>query len=115
MTTMLGMREMWRSGAGLMICVTLACGKKREQPPPPPAPPAPAQPTPRDKVEALAHDLQDIDEKLDLAVVAVANAQNDADRGAAKMQLEILQRKKAQLEQRVAAARTEAARAERMR
>ena len=68
-----------------------------------------------DKVSAIATQLTALDDKVSQAVTAVVEAQNDADRAAAKAKLSALQREKADLEAQVAAAKAAAARAERMK
>lgn len=67
----------------------------------------------QEKVERLAKDLADLDQKLGAAVDGVVAAQTDADRSAAKGKLEALRREKYEMEQRIAEAKTAAARAER--
>lgn len=73
-------------------------GKK----PPPPAPETP--------ITRLEKELKEIDNKIAAAVDAVAAAQNDADRAAAKMKLTMLQKDKADTEKKLAAERKAAQR-----
>jgi hypothetical protein len=66
-----------------------------------------------EKVQKLAVDLDAMNEKVSSAVTAVVDAQNDADRAAAKVKLQALQKEKAELEQRIAEAKAASDRAER--
>jgi septal ring factor EnvC (AmiA/AmiB activator) len=67
----------------------------------------------REKVDRIEHDLQDLDAKVKTAVDTVVAAQNDADRAGASAKLGELQREKAEMEARLAAARAAAERARR--
>jgi hypothetical protein len=67
----------------------------------------------KEKVEKLSADLADLDKKLSGAVDNVIAAQNDADRAGAKAKLVALQKEKADMEARIAAAKAAAAKAER--
>jgi len=67
----------------------------------------------QENITQVAKDLDAMNERLAGAVDAVVNAQNDADRAAAKAKLEALQKEKADLEAHVAAAKAAADRAER--
>jgi uncharacterized membrane protein YgaE (UPF0421/DUF939 family) len=67
----------------------------------------------QDKVEKLSSDLADLDKKVNSAVDGVMAAQNDADRNAARSNLEKLRHEKFEMEQRIQAAKTAAAKAER--
>jgi hypothetical protein len=64
------------------------------------------------KVEKLSSDFTDLDKKVNAAVYAVATAQNDADRTAARATLDKLRKEKFEMEQRIQAARAAAAKAE---
>jgi hypothetical protein len=64
-------------------------------------------------VDKLAKDLAELDKRTSDAIENVMRAKNDADRTSAKAKLVALQRDKAELEARVAAARAEAAKAAR--
>jgi hypothetical protein len=66
-----------------------------------------------DRLAKLADEQRALGERITRAVDAVANAQSDSDRSAAKAQLTALQREKADLDKRVAAARADAAKAAR--
>ena len=68
-----------------------------------------------DKLQKLSTEVDALNDKVSKAVDAVLNAQNDADRAAAKAVLTRLQKDKADLEQRVTDAKATAARAERMK
>ncbi len=67
------------------------------------------------KVERLAADLQDLDKKVSAAVDSVVSAQNDADRSNATAKLKQLQKDKYEMEQRIAEAKANAARKERLK
>src|SRR4051794_2988426 len=119
----------------LAIAIACACGggnKPAEQPhneAPPAAAPAPTDEqavaeaeaarvvkearAAEDKVADIAVEMDALTPKMDDAITAVADAQNDADRQAAKARLVTLQKQKAELDQRMAQARAEAERAER--
>jgi hypothetical protein len=66
-----------------------------------------------ERVRTIELDLDAFNAKVNAAVDAVVNAQNDADRAAAKARLDGLRTEKLDLEQRVAAAKAAAAKAER--
>jgi len=67
----------------------------------------------RERVEKIETDLMDLGKRLDQAVDAVTAAQSQADRDAAVAKLNQLRKEKAELEQRIADAKTAAAKAER--
>lgn len=67
----------------------------------------------QDDMQKVEKDLDDLSNRLTKAVDDVVNAQNDADRAAAKAKLEALQKEKADIETRIAAAKAAAAKAER--
>ena len=67
----------------------------------------------QDKVEKLSNDLADLDKKVNSAVNGVVAAQNDADRKAAAANLATLQQQKRDMEQRIAAAKAAADKANR--
>jgi colicin import membrane protein len=67
----------------------------------------------QEKVEKLSNDLADLDKKVSTAVDGVMAAQNDADRKAASANLEKLRQQKIEMEQRIQAAKSAAAKAER--
>ncbi len=67
----------------------------------------------RKKVEALQGEMTALDATVNIAVDAVANAQNQADRDAAKAKLDKLRKQKAELEGRLAQAKADSAKAER--
>src|SRR5262249_11623092 len=66
-----------------------------------------------EKVDAIAHDLDEPGKKIDAAVASLTQAQDDAARKAAEAKLAELQREKAEMERRIAEAKAAAARAER--
>ena len=59
----------------------------------------------RDEVERAQKDLAELGGQIDQAVAAVAGAQSEADRAAAKVKLDALQKQKADLEFRLSAAK----------
>jgi uncharacterized protein YhaN len=67
----------------------------------------------QEKVEKLSNDLADLDKKVNTAVNGVVAAQNDADRKAAAANLATLQQQKRDMEQRIAAAKAAADKANR--
>jgi hypothetical protein len=67
----------------------------------------------RKKVDALQAEMTALDATVNVAVDAVANAQTDADRKAAKAKLDQLRKQKAELEGRLSQAKSESAKAER--
>jgi multidrug efflux pump subunit AcrA (membrane-fusion protein) len=67
----------------------------------------------QDQVVRLSKDLTDLGAKVDAAVDALASAQNDADRAAARAKLDELRQQRAALEMRVKAVRDAAERAQR--
>ena len=67
----------------------------------------------RKKVEALQGEMTALDATVNVAVEGVVNAQNDADRQAAKAKLDKLRKQKAELENRLAEAKAQSAKAER--
>ena len=69
----------------------------------------------QDAVTLLDGELQAFDKQVGEAVESVVASQSDADRNAAKAKLAELQKRKAELEQKVADAKVKAARIERMR
>ncbi|SRR5258706_1160343 len=66
-------------------------------------------------VDKLKRDLDDMDKKVSGAVDAVVSAQNDADRSAAKANLDRMRQQKADYERRLAEARAAAEHAKRLR
>ncbi len=67
----------------------------------------------QDKVARLSNDLIDLGHKVDQATDALAAAQNDADRQAARAKLDQLRKERAEMEQHIAEAKAAAAKAER--
>ncbi|MFT3699308.1 MAG: hypothetical protein QM831_39535 [Kofleriaceae bacterium] len=67
----------------------------------------------QDKVEKLSNDLIDLGKRVDKATDALAAAQNDADRQAARAKLDQLRKERADMEERIAQAKAAAAKAER--
>jgi uncharacterized protein YhaN len=67
----------------------------------------------RKKVEALQGEMTALDATVNVAIDGVTNAQNDADRQAAKAKLDKLRKQKAELENRLAEAKAQSAKAER--
>jgi TolA-binding protein len=66
-------------------------------------------------VETLQADAEALIQRVNAAIDAVANAQNDNDRASARAALLRLQREKAEIEARIAEAKAAAARAERLK
>jgi colicin import membrane protein len=69
----------------------------------------------QDKVAKLQSDLSDLAGRVDKATDALAAAQNDADRSAARSRLDQLRKERAEMEQHIADAKAAAAKAERAR
>jgi hypothetical protein len=67
----------------------------------------------QDKVAKLSSDLIDLGHRVDQATDALASAQNDADRSAARSRLDQLRKERAEMEQHIADAKAAAAKAER--
>lgn len=67
----------------------------------------------QDQIVKIEQDLVELSQKVDAATDALAAAQNDADRAAAKAKLEQLLKERAAIEARVAAAKAEAEKAAR--
>lgn len=67
----------------------------------------------QEQLDRLQRDLSDMEKKVNGAVESVMSAQNDADRANANAKLRALQKEKYEMEQRIAAAKAAAARAER--
>ncbi len=67
----------------------------------------------QDKVAKLSNDLIDLGHRVDQATDALAAAQNDADRQAARAKLDQLRKERAEMEQHIADAKAAAAKAER--
>ena len=67
----------------------------------------------QDKVAKLQTDLIDLGHRVDQATDALAAAQNDADRSAARAKLDQLRKERAEMEQHIADAKAAAAKAER--
>ena len=67
------------------------------------------------RIDQIARDLEALDQRVSDAVGQIANAQSDADRAAAKAQLEQLQREKAEMAMRVRAAKEAAEKAQRLK
>jgi cytoskeletal protein RodZ len=67
----------------------------------------------QDRVDQLDRDMKDQNERLAAADTAVKSAQTDADRKAALSNLDKLRQQKFEMEQRIAAAKSAAAKAER--
>ena len=67
----------------------------------------------QERVEKLSNDLADLDKKVSSAINAVVAAQNDADRKRAAADLDKLQQQKRDMEQRIAAAKAAADKANR--
>jgi len=66
-------------------------------------------------VEQLQKDMESLSAKVDIAVNALASAQNQADRDNAKAKLDELRKERAEIDARMAEARAKAARAERVK
>jgi len=69
----------------------------------------------QEKVAKLSNDLIDLGHRVDQATDALAAAQNDADRSAARAKLDQLRKERAEMEQHIADAKAAAAKAERAR
>ena len=69
----------------------------------------------QEAVEVLQKDAEAMSKKVDTAVDALASAQSQADRDAAKSKLDQLRREKYEMDQRIAEAKAKAARAERLK
>ncbi|MCX5744653.1 MAG: hypothetical protein NT062_19365 [Proteobacteria bacterium] len=69
----------------------------------------------QEAVTVIERDLHEVDVKIEAAVSNVVAATSDADQAVANAKLETLRESKAELETRLAAAKADAARAERMR
>lgn len=67
----------------------------------------------QDKVAKLSNDLIDLGQRVDKATDALASAQNDADRQAARSKLDQLRKERGEMEQHIADAKAAAAKAER--
>jgi len=72
-----------------------------------------AGPGGQDRVNKLASDIKEQDDRLNSAEVALKTAQTDADRRAAQSNLDKLRQQKFEMEQRIQAAKNAAAKAER--
>ena len=111
----------------LVVMLAIGCGSKEAPPTPEKEPPAEMAKRVAEGIETARKEADEVHaavEKLqveiealilrvDAAVDAVANAQNDNDRASATAALQRLQREKAELEARIAEAKARAMRAER--
>nr|MBA2544655.1 hypothetical protein [Deltaproteobacteria bacterium] len=68
-----------------------------------------------ERVDKLAHDLEELDNKVNVAVDAVTSAQTAADRSNAKTKLEQLRKEKAEMDRKIQEEKARAAKAQRTR